>query len=246
MLKKILIMLVMMLAQTVHAAFDSIDQANQWLQHYYQQPEPANLVTALKDLNQHMPAQDWQKATPFLFGFIAGAVQQQPQLATQLLEELKDTNDNLYSAILIGVWYADLAQPNTTALVQAALINKPALQARLGFLMSNAVNILALTVERGPWVLDAWWGHFFATGQGRAVEQIISATQWLDDSHKEAIMAKGKAGLLLLAIAGAAKWSLLSNAKVHPRVLTICQTQVHKQPPAVANQLNEILAKITQ
>jgi hypothetical protein len=45
-----------------------------------------------------------------------------------------------------------------------------------------------------------------------------------------------------LLVAGAARWSLTSNAIQHRRVLEICQEEVGKQPKEVAEKLRKIIA----
>lgn len=100
-----------------------------------------------------------------------------------------------------------------------ALTRHPDIARRYDFLMREPADLLTVSTERGPWVLDALWGNFFATGDAGPLLRIIAALPWIDESRKAEVMAKGRQGLLLMTIAGAARWSLTSNAQRHPRVL---------------------------
>lgn len=56
-------------------------------------------------------------------------------------------------------------------------------------------------------------------------------------------MAMGQPGLYLMAVSGAANWSLTSNARQHQRVLAICEAQISMQAEPIATQLRTIVSK---
>lgn len=94
------------------------------------------------------------------------------------------------------------------------------------------MEIQQIPLEQGPWVLDALWGNFMATGNAEPVARIMEALPWLD--------AKGEARKLL--VAGAARWSLTSYAKQHKKVMAICESEIKTQPPAVQVKLKSVIS----
>lgn len=71
-----------------------------------------------------------------------------------------------------------------------------------------------------------------ATGDREPVVRIIQALPWLD--------VKGDTNRLL--VAGAAKWSLTSNAVQHEKVMNICEGETKKQSSGVQAKLKAIIA----
>jgi hypothetical protein len=94
------------------------------------------------------------------------------------------------------------------------------------------MTVEKIPLEQGPWVLDALWGKFMATGERAPVERIITTLPWLD--------IKGDINRLL--VGGSARWSLASNAIQHKRVLKICEDVAITQKGDVASKLRELIA----
>ncbi|MGB5105268.1 MAG: hypothetical protein WBP29_08760 [Candidatus Zixiibacteriota bacterium] len=82
-----------------------------------------------------------------------------------------------------------------------------------------------------PGVNDMMWGGFFASGDLRYVERLISELQFCDNQDS-----------VYLYLTGAtAKWSLGSNSRQHPKVKTYLEEMVGKVTPAIAFHLREAL-----
>jgi len=79
--------------------------------------------------------------------------------------------------------------------------------------------------------LDMLWATFFATGDGKAVQRIISIIHLSNDG-------KGKGAI----IGASALWSLKSNAKQHKKVMDICKQEIGKQTGLTKNLLQEVVA----
>ena len=110
----------------------------------------------------------------------------------------------------------------------------PAHQEMIDHLLANGrPNLLELPLERGPWVLDALWGYFMATGDDAPLARIMAALPWVN--------VRGDVSRLL--VGGAARWSLISNAIQHSPVMASCREQVKIQPKEVADVLREVIAQ---
>jgi hypothetical protein len=81
-----------------------------------------------------------------------------------------------------------------------------------------------------PSHLDMLWADFFATGNGKSVEKIITKLADLDskDSFQQ-------------TIAGSAMWSLTSNAIHHDKVFDVCKTQIETADQKTKGYLKEIV-----
>lgn len=242
-MKIIIILLATLCSFNAGAAPQSERDFSKWMTHYYLHPEPASIAPAIKYAFESRLLDDVRKSGPPIFGFIAGAVKRNPELADMLVREFSSFNEEQYALLLIGIWYADLPHDQSRKIVAKALERHPALKKTHPFLLQSSVDLLAVSPKRGAWVLDALWGNFMATGDKRPVINIISVLPWMDESKKSEVIAMGKPGLYLVAVSGAAKWSLTSNAQQHPRVLAICEAQISLQEEPIATQLRTIVAK---
>lgn len=82
-----------------------------------------------------------------------------------------------------------------------------------------------------PSVNDMLWGAFFASGDKRVVERLVSEMKFCDE----------KDSLQLFLTGASAKWSLSSNAKQHPSVRGYLEDLVGKVPEELEGHLYETL-----
>jgi hypothetical protein len=83
---------------------------------------------------------------------------------------------------------------------------------------SNDIRKMKVTSGNG---LDTMWAGFFASGDKRYVEQIISTLIYLDTSKYSKETNGGKVLEESFIVAAVAEWSLTNNAKQHLRVMEI-------------------------
>jgi len=211
--------------------FDSKDEVARWFTYYYKNPEPAKVPEAFQYVGKAVLLDD-KKAIPSMVGFLAGVIRNNPEKVKGWIDALKPLDETLLGVVVLGVWYADL--PDSQKLAYALLDQHPKLKDQYKFLYQGSPMAAdKIPLEQGPWVLDLLWGNFMATGKKAPVVRIISALAWLD--------VKGDTNRLL--VAGAARWSLTSNAVQHNRVLDICQEEAINQPKGIAEKLQEIIKK---
>ena len=212
------------------AAFDSQASVATWITHYYRNPEPSKVPAAIRSMSE-FGMLDNNAGLPPVFGFLAGVFRDNPDQVSGWLEETRDLAESHIGVVVLGLWYADL--PNSQAQSYAILDQHPDLKQEFSFLLTGSpMSVDEIPLEQGPWVLDALWGNFMATGSEVPVLRIAEALPWLD--------VKGDIGRLV--VGGAARWSLTSNAVQHPRVLQICEQSVGGQPTEVAARLREVIA----
>src|SRR5438874_9909990 len=131
--------------------------------------------------------------------------------------------------VALAIWYADMAR-------KADLLRT----------LSHGLDSLAqfskelqgdrppdlLTVEiTEPVQLDILWAQFFATGDPRYVERIISVLPYAAPGEHS--------GRLVIGLA--ARWSLTSNATQQARVMEICSKAARSANPQLQPLLQEVL-----
>lgn len=240
-MRAVMTVLLLLLLNPVYAEVRTAKDFSGWMMSYYQHPAPDQIAASIKSAYALGVFRDTRKSGAPLVGFIAGAVRGDQVLAAQLANELAAFDDAQYTLVLSGIWYADMAGDESDKIVAAALKKRPAIATSSPFLATPSADLLRVPTERGPWVLDALWGFFFATGDDTPVINIMTALPWIDVSRKQQVMNAGKRGTVLMATAGAARWSLTANAKRHPRVMQICREQISKQPDVISKQLAQIV-----
>lgn len=201
-----------------------------WITHYYAQPQSHRLGEALRAAHAHGFMANGRKAPPFI-GFIAGVLSGNPSVARPLVEQLASLPETDRPVLILGIWYS--THPEARLLLSELAASMPEHKGMIEHLLANhRPGLLELPLEQGPWVLDALWGYFMATGDAAPVGRIIAALPWVN--------VRGDTSRLLLG--GAARWSLTSNAIQHPSVMAICRQEIARQPEDVAAVLREVIA----
>ena len=209
--------------------FTDAEQAGQWFTSYYLKPEPERIPDALRTMSAAGLLKP-DKGAPPMTGFLAGAFAARPQGARPLAQGLAFLPEDEQPILLLGLWYSGI--PDAKAIFRELSSAMPSHKARIEFLLGTpAPRIVEMPPDQGAWVLDAWWGYFLATGDELPVRAVIAVLPWTQ--------IRGDVGRL--AIGGAARWSLASNAVQHDRVLEICKTQLPVQPPQTARLLDEVV-----
>lgn len=210
--------------------FTSQEDLSVWLTFYYLNPDPEKIPAAVLYMSETGLLDQQNKISP-IFGFLAGAFQDNPNKVSIWINELESIKPDHFSVVVLGLWYAKL--PNSREMVYEILDSNEKLSERFAYLKEGApIRITEIPIEQGPWVLDALWGQFFASGSSDAIERIVQALPWID--------VKGDTNRLL--VGGAATWSLRSNAAQHDRVYEIASQLARENPNN--NHLRKIIEDV--
>lgn len=217
---------------SAHAEFKSPEQVSKWMTHYYEHPVPGEVFPALKYMSDTNMLAHKKSHAP-TFGFLSGIFNSNPKKSKELLNELKTLKKFPTEVLIQGIWFANLPDSKKTTL--AILEKHPDLKPKFNYMYKeNPVFVEDISFEKAPWVVDALWGDFMATGNEKPVSRIISALKWSDEKHDDNDIDK-------LVIGVAAKWSLVSYAINHKKVLEICKSELKKQPESVKLKLKEVI-----
>jgi hypothetical protein len=186
--------------------------ADDWITNYYEHPTPERFVAEVRG---------WSAA---------GRLSGEKSLAFAVfLGRVMASNGSQISAWLDQV--GDLkGHDRTTLLLAIAVSNTPEGRSYLAAQPDGAkfadkpIDIRTVEVK-SPFVLDALWFDYFATGESEAIRRIVSALNYekyseaINQGKKPDLTQPGAKESVMLGMSFlAARWSLASNAKQHRRV----------------------------
>ncbi|HUN93438.1 MAG TPA: hypothetical protein VMU33_15420 [Burkholderiaceae bacterium] len=213
------------------STFQSVADLSAWTARYYLNPEPGRLGEALR-LMDTAGLLDSDDAAPGIAGFLSGVVRRNPASIATIQAQLQDLPEERQAPLVLALIYA--ATPAARDAAAAAVAPHPRMKRRFQRqLDAPPTTVEQIALEEGPWVLDALWGDFMATGDRSAVERVIGALAYAD----------GKEDTARESIGAAAAWSLASNATQDARVLQICEEALPQQRGIGAAQLKDVIAK---
>ncbi len=211
------------------ADFESQEEVSKWLTFYYQTPSPDRLPAAVEYMSRSGMLDKKNTMAP-IFGFISGVFDDNPTKVDGWIDRLSSLKEEHLGVVILGLWYANLQE--SQRLTYRILDKHPKLNNQFAFLRKGSpIPIDKIPLENGPWVLDALWGNFMATGRKKPIERIMEALPWVDI----------KGDIQRLLIGGAAQWSLTSNAIQHDLVFKFCEAAIKTKPKDIALKLQKIL-----
>ncbi len=209
--------------------FSETEPLGRWITYYYLNPEPQLVAEAIHAASSKGFMKEG-KGAPSFIGFVAGVVNKNPTVAQTLVETLPSLPEIDRPVVILGIWYS--GHPDAKSILQSLAKSLPAHKEIIDHLVNNApLGILELPLEQGSWVLDALWGYFMATGDDAPVSRIITVLPWVNVSGD----------VSRLVVGGAAKWSLISNAIQHKRVMKVCRREMVSQPKDLKKLLTEVV-----
>jgi hypothetical protein len=217
-------------ASAGESPFRSDDELGKWVTFYYEHPEPARLDEALLYYasSRRFDAEPMRLPTAQFFAVILRA---HPDRVAAFAEAAgKSGSKNAHWEALQVLWLVNT--PASLALLRSVPQTWP------GFAHGEVVKELLgtpakdVTASRpeSPTDLDMLWLTFFATGDALPLKRISSVLEFPEQIQMDDVL-----------LADAARWSLTSNAKQHPRVLALLKELLPTLSGAEAERLGDIL-----
>lgn len=219
------------LADCAMAAFGSEEEIDRWLVSYYKKPDPNAVSEAVRAMSRSGLLDKTTAHAPIL-GFLAGVFRDNPKQVAGWVKTFGSLKGAHRGVVVRALWHSGL--PDSQKLAYAMLDADPTLKKSFAsFYKRTSTPIEKVPIQLGPWVLDALWGNFLATGKKAPVARIMTALPWIDADRDISRMLIGHS----------AAWSLTSNAVQHPKVMTFCEEEVKTQPEDVAKKLSSVITK---
>lgn len=172
---------------------------------------------------------DHKKAGVYI-GFISGVLGRHPLQAERLVAQSFPLPPSDQVALIKAIAYSGLA--NWKGVLAGVIERMPARKVLIGtYLYGEAKALDTLALDESPFVLDVYWGRYFATGSQQAVHRIVSAMAWSTEENN----------LERLTIGSMAKWTLASNASRDKDLLDALKVEMNVQPANVRQPLREVI-----
>lgn len=197
--------------------------AEEWLNHYYENPRPEQFVPAVFELSRsgyfEQPGH-----VPLAIGFMAGVFSQNTEQIDLWLMNCQFLPRAHQRLIASALWYS--GSPKGADYLRAfARVVSPAMRAEIEQLLTLAPALRDTQVLSAS-SLDLQWGAFLATGQSQHIRNVLAAL----GSEEPGLNA-------------AVRTALVEKAVAHERVYEICQAELARQPAGVRDQMRTALAE---
>jgi hypothetical protein len=216
--------LTLLLVSPVQAARNA--SAGEWVDHYYQNPQPEQFVSGIYGLSRNGYFEQ-PGHVPLAIGFIAGVFRQNPESIDQWVMSFRGLPTAHQRLIASALWYsgspkgaeylrayARVVGPEMRAEIERLLVTDPALR-ETPVLSASSLNLQ--------------WGAFLATGESQHIRNVLAA------------LGSGEPGL-----SSTARFALAEKAVAHERVYEICQAELTRQPAEVREQMRAAMAGVKQ
>jgi len=200
-----------------------------WIAAYRDAPKPEAVPQLVKAIAAKGLLQEQDRAGIYI-GFVAGVLADNQATADKLVTEMFPLPPPAQVLIVKAIAYSRL--PEWKQLLKRFVERMPARQILIRkFLYDKEPTLDAVALDKGPQVLDAWWGYYFATGRYEPVLRIMQALKWSND----------KDNVERLTVGSMAKWTLASHAANDKHLLDFCRAEMGRQPKAVAKALADVV-----
>jgi hypothetical protein len=212
--------------------FASQEAADAWFQGYYLAPDPDRLEEYVRFVDDGgLMSRTGTKVV--VSAFLGEVFRQNPDRVAAWSYALAETGDDCRKVVITGLWYAQVDDLETRIREVARIDGPEPIIARL--LREPPPDITQVPISDAS-VLDHFWGRFMATGDALYVRRVIEALPPTGDDGEAASDA----------ISGSARWSLMTLAMRHDRVLEICREERLTQPAEIAATLDTIITTAEQ
>ena len=218
-------------AETVTAdQFSALSEQefSDWISTYYRAPQP-ELIPAFIRKAGGSGYLTREQTLPPIAGFLASFFAAHPDRVAPSLADAKSLPSRDYQTILVIVLVAPGFDPAKQRDRLAELDDYG--NQLLSWFLASGIYGHDKVEPISPSALDFIWGSFLATGNAALVVPLIGVI----------VPPKNNKDAMVLAVSTAARWSLGSNARQHPKILELCKQQIPREPPAIAAELRKIV-----
>jgi hypothetical protein len=215
--------------------FKDLNDFSNWMSNYYKNPEPKYLFDAFKYGSSSREIADFgsrSTVTTFFAACLRNDTTQQSFFLSQLNETINE--DFIYGfGLTLWLIHTEHSGKLWQKFVQLDQIKK--YQKEFAMIANSKYRDIWTDSINAAEQLDLLWADFFATGNERSIQRIISVLKNIKSTDNNTMM-----------IASAAKWSLTSNAISHDKVLSICKTQELTADKDIKEALEQVIKDATK
>lgn len=193
-----------------------------WVSNYYQNPRPADLLTAVHSLSRTGYFESLGQPAVAI-GFFSAVFAQHPQNVNFWLAETRDLPEAHRRILAAAAWKA--GHPAGARLVnELGVAADTNVRRELAALLTNGTTPVADTPVLSASSMHLQWGAFLGSGDERHIVSVLAA------------LGSDQPGL-----ATSARFALAQNAAAHPRVMNIVREQLDRQPAEIRAEIRAAL-----
>ncbi|MBU2582080.1 MAG: hypothetical protein KJ622_10215 [Alphaproteobacteria bacterium] len=208
--------------------FSKEDDVLRFINDYRENKQPQRVPAAVRAMVRLGVLNDPEKAGVYT-GFLAGVIGENQVKADELIAEMFPMPPIQQVVLIKAIAYSGL--PDWKQLLERFVERMPARKVLIGKYLFGDGKVLAELSMDDPFVIDAHWGYYFATGAWEPGIRIISALAWAEDEND----------IEKLTIGSMAKWTFASNAARDKNLLDLAKVQMNHQGELVRRQLREVI-----
>jgi hypothetical protein len=194
----------------------------QWASHYYENPRPADFLTAVHGLSRTGYFESVGQPA-IAIGFFSEVFAQNPQNVSFWLAQTSDLPETHRRVLAAAAWKA--GHPAGARLMNEMGVDADSnVRNELAALLRNGSAPIAETPVLSASSMNLQWGAFLANGDERHIVSVLTA------------LGSDQPGL-----ATSARFALAQNAAAHPRVLDIVRAQLDRQPAGIRAEIRAAL-----
>ena len=197
--------------------FSSIDDFGKWMTYYYVEPEPQKISSAIKFYSDSS-LYDKENTRLSTAAFFAALFKKDNELMKRSFDDISATGSENAKLVLLNA---------------LCLVNNEGSRALIKKAVSSPAPDIFTEPVRDAEHLDMLWTTFLATGDKEPVQKIVSALHLLEDGHG-----------MEIAVGGAARWSLISNALQHKIVYQVCKEELARSEGKTKKILEELISEV--
>lgn len=210
--------------------FGDANRIRGWIGTYRDDPQPQLVPRMVKALAAQGLLQEQDRAGIYI-GFVAGVLADNQVDADRLVTAMFPLSPAAQVLVIKAIAYSGL--PDWKQRLGRFVERMPARLILIRkFLYGKQPTLAKFPLDKGPEVLDSWWGYYFATGSYEPVLHIMKALPW----------SKEKDNLERLTVGSMAKWTLASHAANNKHLLDFCRSEIAHQPKASVKILREVVS----
>jgi Na+-transporting methylmalonyl-CoA/oxaloacetate decarboxylase gamma subunit len=200
-----------------------------WINAYREKPEPNKVPEMVKAMSGIGLFKELDQAGVYQ-GFIAGVIGANPEIAEKLISEMFPLPPEDQVVIVRAIAYSGLK--GYKELLHKFVERMPTRKVLIEHhLYGKGPNFETLDLKASPAHIDIMWGHYFASGNYKGIERIISTLPW----------AKDRNDVEKLTLGSMAKWTMATNLQQDPRLLAYAKKQLETVPKETAKELREVI-----
>jgi len=209
--------------------FTKPDHVLKFINDYRDNKQPARVSEAMHAMVKLGMLRDPEKAGIYV-GFLAGVIGENQTSAQQLILSMFPLPPREQVVLIKAIAFSGL--PEWKYILSRFTEHMPARKVLIKkYLYGEGKTLSELSPAEGPFVLDALWGYYFATGAWAPAQRIIAALALFQDKND----------VEQRTIGAMVKWTLATNASRDKNLLDLAKSEMNHQPAEIRRDLREVI-----